>query len=174
MVIEHTFVTTLEAADTLRLASDFLRWWGFEAQVEGGFQLGQPAWNAVELRRGMKNPARAKSLSDLPQQVRLEWDRGRVTLAAAITPRAGAFGTPKSLANTDPLHQQLLMAIAQSLEMLLVHRYPPEQAAQPWQLVEARIQEKATHGRRRSRTIVIVVVCIFAALIALSIWANLQ
>src|SRR3712207_6576985 len=86
MVVEHVFVTTLEAPDALTRASEFLAAGGFVVQEQKAFPLG--GWNAVEVTRGKSNAARAKSVEELPQRVRVEWDRGRVTVAAYIQ----AFG----------------------------------------------------------------------------------
>ena len=87
MVVEHTFITTIEGHDALRMAWELLVSRGFAPlpPLEAAQLPHSP--NAVELRRGRENPDRAKSVVELPQFVRVEWDRGRVTVAAAITPR---------------------------------------------------------------------------------------
>src|SRR6266550_777518 len=83
MLVEHAFITTLEASDALQLASRFLNARGFEAVAQNAFALGPGGWNVLEMTRGKRKAQRAKSVVDLPQQVRLEWDRGRVTVAAS-------------------------------------------------------------------------------------------
>ena len=176
MVIEHVFVTTLEAPDALRLASEFLTAGGFAVQGQGAFQLG--GWNSIELARGRANAARAKSVEELPQRIKIEWDRGRVTVAAYIQGFARAsfnIGSGLELpANSKKvrLHAQLMTAIAQGLELLLAHRRPPDEAYGPWQRASYSIAEDARVRRRNNWIKVTVVVGIIALLIGLAIWAN--
>ena len=176
MVIEHVFVTTLEAPDALRLASEFLTAGGFAVQGQGAFQLG--GWNSIELTRGRANAGRAKSVEELPQRIKIEWDRGRVTVAAYIQGFVRAsfnFGSGVELPSTSPkvrLHAQLMTAIAQGLEILLAHRRPVEEAYVPWQYASASIAEEARVRRRNNWIKIAVVLGIFALLIGFAIWAN--
>ena len=175
MVIEHTFVTTMEAEEALRTASEFLRrHGGFEPEADRAFQLGRPGWNVIELKRGKKSASRAKLVSELAQQIRMEWDRGRVTLAASIAPRTGAFyGTDTSPRHVrNRLAAELMTAIARSLELLLAYRMPPEQAARPWDQAQAQVDEQRRREKRRNVIAWTVVVLILVGLLALSIWVN--
>ena len=176
MVIEHVFVTTLEAPDALRRSSEFLASGGFVVQGQNAFQLG--SWNGVELVRGKQNAARAKSIEELPQRVKIEWDRGRVTVAAyiqAFAPHTFTIGSGVELPANSPkvrLHAQLMTAIVQGLELLLAYHQPPEEAGRAWQMVRVQVEEDARRRRRNRWITVAVVVVIFALLIALAIYAN--
>src|SRR4051794_16092301 len=86
MVVEHIFITTLEAPDALRLASQFLNARGYIASAQSAFAIGGGGgWNVLEMTRGKKSAAKAKSVIEFPQTIRIEWDRGRVTVAASST-----------------------------------------------------------------------------------------
>ena len=85
MVVEHTFVTTLEAPEAMRAVGTMLAELGFVAEVQNAFAM-ETAWNAIELRRGAAKSRRGRGLLQWPQQVRVEWDRGRVEVAVAIHP----------------------------------------------------------------------------------------
>lgn len=177
MVIEHVFVTTLDAPDALRLASEFLTANGFAVQGQGGFQLG--GWTSLEVARGKANAGRARNIEELPQRVKVEWDRGRVTVAAYIQAFAGRqsfqIGTGSELPPDSPkarLHAHLMMAIAQGLEILLAHRRPAEEAIGPWQAVAAEIQADAAARKRKGRLGLIVLFVVIGLLVLLAIYAN--
>ena len=179
MVIEHVFITTKDAPEALRLASEFLTAQGFAVQGQDGFQLG--GWTALEVTRGKANAGRAKSVEELPQRVKVEWDRGRVTVAAYIQAFAGrqsfSIGSGTELPPNSPkvrLHAQLMGAIAQGLELLLAYHRPPEEARGPWAAVSAAIAADARRRRRNSRNLVIGVVLVFALLIGMAIYANMR
>src|SRR6188474_2921057 len=109
MIVEHVFITTMEAPDALRLASQFLSSRGFEAVHQEAFQLGAPdTWNVLEMRRGKKTPAKAKSHLELPQQVRLEYDRGRIALAASAQSLQEARGRKLKGKPAEELTRMLL------------------------------------------------------------------
>lgn len=176
MVIEHTFVTTRDAADIMQAAMHFLAARGF-AQPAGpaAFPMGGE-WKDLELRRGRKNAARAKSVVELPQIARVHFDRGRVTVLLTIEAShawggsGGGFqlthgsiqGNPKKM----QLHTQLLMAIATGLEDVLLHNTAPEVAIQSWDRAEQAAHAAAKKRRRRNAIIAVVVIGIglFAAL----------
>ena len=177
MVIEHVFVTTLDAPDALRLASEFLTANGFVVQGQGAFQLG--GWTSIEVTRGRANAARAKSIEELPQRVKVEWDRGRVTVAAYIQAFGGrqsfTIGAETELPPHSPkarLHAQLMGAIAQGLEMLLAHRRTPDEAMGPWRAVAAEIAADAARRRRSTRIGLTILVVFLALLVALAIYLN--
>jgi hypothetical protein len=178
VVIEHVFVTTLEAPDALRLASEFLTSGGFLVQGQPGFQLG--GWTSLEVARGKSNAARARSIEDLPQRVKVEWDRGRVTVAAYIQAYQRAFlsvGSGVELPAHSPkvrLHAQLMTAIAQGLELLLAYQRPPYEARQPWAGVSMLIAADTRRRRRNTLITVVVLIAIFALLIGLAVFAAMQ
>src|SRR5438094_827837 len=76
----------MEAHQALSAASSMLQSAGFSVNNNAAFQMG--GWSDLELRRGKTSETRAKDVTQCPQQVRIEWDRGRVNVAASVTPHA--------------------------------------------------------------------------------------
>jgi hypothetical protein len=185
VLVEHTFVTTLPPAETFGAAAMFLQQRGFVALPQEQFPVGPHAWNALEVRRGVANPARAKTVLDLPQHVRLGWDRGRVEVAASVTPKPRGSGksfVPTGFATSgdwggskaqDPAIGQLLLTIARCLELLLAHRNG-EQAAAEWDQYHAAASEAGERQRRRSRRIAIIAVIASLLAIGLAVWAGIS
>ncbi len=79
--------------------------------------------------------------------------------------------TTRSVNKPHPLQQELLLALVAAIELLLVHRQPPERCTARLDLVEAQIQEYARRMRRRHWTIGLIVLGIIAAAIALLVTA---
>ncbi|MHC4983493.1 MAG: hypothetical protein ACYTF6_10075 [Planctomycetota bacterium] len=98
---------------------------GFLMQL--GFRLGPGSPSSLEAARGKKNP-NTRKVNRLPQAVKLQYDRGRVTIAASIMPYR----------NKDmPVYADLMTALARGLEQLLANGVPPAQAAAEWTRVES-------------------------------------
>jgi hypothetical protein len=133
MVVEHTFITTMEASDALRQAADFLGQRGFVASRQDAFSMDAGNWTSLEVRRGKPDPRNARRLLDFPQMVRLEFDRGRVSVAVSIM----------DMRNRSKASQALLVAIANSLEALLERRVAPEQAGARWDAVEVQLRRRS-------------------------------
>lgn len=172
MLVEHTFVTTLDAPEAMTEASRLLQQFGFVAKAQTGFQIGG-VWNALEVARGAAKFRYRKGVVEWPQNVRVEWDRGRVDVAAAITPppRGRLDSNPSRLGKKEAARvQQLLVAIAQSLEMLLAQRLPSEQAAVLWAEAERQIEEQARRDRRRYRILMAILLGIVVLLIGLAVF----
>jgi hypothetical protein len=166
MVIEHTFVTTFETCEAIQQAADYLAARGFTAS-----QGMSPT--CLEMRRGQTNAARAKNVRELPQLVRMEFDRGRLNLALSIGANhawggASMFSITGDVAGNPRkmhLHLALLRAIAFGLEQLLSCHGPRQADYGSWDRAEAEILAAA---RRRNRRIGIVLLVVFG-LIALVI-----
>jgi hypothetical protein len=130
--------------------------------------------------RGRDNAARARSVEELPQRVRVEWDRGRVTVAAYIQAfgrSAFSVGSGVELPAHSPkvrLHAQLMTAVAQGLELLLAHHQPPDEARRPWDAAAAMIAADARDRRRKRNVALTVLALLFAGLIGLAVWANMR
>lgn len=120
MLVEHTFVTTLEQKEALQRAARFLQ--------NLGFRLDSQADDSIQAKRGRKQPS-SRKLRRLPQLVRVGFDRGRVTVAASIKARA-----KKEM----PVHAELMRALATGLQRLLADALAPEEAAGPFRTLEAR------------------------------------
>jgi hypothetical protein len=154
MLVEHTFVTTLEADEALRDAGEFLCGLGFTLRAGGPGEL--------EAARGRQRASTSRT-SQLPQNLKLVFDRGRVTLAAGILAPGG---------KDKPVHAEYMTALATALEALLVDRCPPEEAAVEWRRLDARLSRFWTRSRKVAAVILIVfafaVIALVVAAIALS------
>jgi hypothetical protein len=176
MVIEHTFITTMEAPEALSAASNFLQSGGFQVMNNSAFQMG--GWTDLEVARGRASPARAKDVTQYPQQVRIEWDRGRVNVAASVTQRprkekrfmwsgrasyqAGPLsGAPPK----DRAYADLMLVITRGLEILLAQRLSPQEAAREWFAVETQMRDEARRARNRSIAIGVAILVLFIGLI---------
>jgi hypothetical protein len=175
VVIEHSFVTTLDSTQALESSFRFLQSRGFSPS-NGDTVRPQVSANRLELRRGKENPARARNVSELPQSIRLDFDRGRVSLAIAITPSTAWGG--RSFTNSDigvqirdvenprrlKLHHELLVGIAYGLERLLVERLSAEEAAHDWIDAEENIT-KAARSRKRKTIAAVSCLLVFVGFI---------
>jgi hypothetical protein len=180
MVVEHTFITTLEGHDALRMAWELLVARGFVPLPPNEAAQRPQSPSAVELRRGRENPDRAKSVVEFPQFVRVEWDRGRVTVAAAITPRTawGRQYTPGSIISKplnarDPDQENLVLAVVGALELLLGHRRAPAEAVAGLDQVQHQLVETARKKRVRNWLILLgVIVAFIAFIVFISMYAR--
>lgn len=153
MIVEHTFVTTYEWPDVSTLALSFLGLAGFTVQAASE--------GLIEARRGRTEP-RGGRVSTLPQTFRLEFDRGRVAIAAGIR---GV--NDKDHASFAPL----LTLLVQAIEGVLVYGHPIENCLLPWRNLEAQTRGFSGPGTRVAigcliGLVVIVVVAIFVAAIS--------
>ncbi len=185
-MIEHSFVTTLPPEQAMGMASAFLTRGGFVAEADGAFDLaGGGRWTTLQLRRGRKTTARARGPIDSPQRVRLEWDRGRVTVAASIDPPVnrtrpflygGVIGLAVAAAQSKgkrvKAYADLMVAISQDVDDLLVGRTTPETAGGRWFPMEQVLQEKARKARVRSWIYVGLLLLFVAGLVVLGIVAG--
>jgi len=162
MVIEHTFVTTLEQADALQTAESFLNARGFTPEQS----IANGSSTMLHMRRGTTNAAKAHSVAELPQFIRIDFDRGRVALAASITPSPawggrswiGSEGETRLDDTRNPnrlkLHTEMLLGIVSGIEKLLVQGAALDLAYEQWDVAESHVAEAA---RRRKRKIIIAV-----------------
>ncbi|MEW6249264.1 MAG: hypothetical protein AB1716_01340 [Planctomycetota bacterium] len=145
MIVEHTFITTLEPGECERLATGLLEACGFrrDSAAQGG----------LEFRRGAKSPEKAGRPDLAPQTVRVEYDRGRVVVAASLTPAR----------KPSPEQRDLLLTVAGALEAVLAQGRAVDEAQEPWLAVHQRI---AARVRRRDRQVNFLVGGIVAFLVA--------
>lgn len=148
MVVEHTFVTTLERDDALAHAHALLERLGF---LRGG---------AGEWTRGADKPAAFLPPAAQPQALRLDYDRGRVTLAASLLDA----GQP------TPAGRELLLALASALEQVLCQGAAPARFVDGILSVERQGRAEA-EARRRRRNRILGLVLVGPFILALLIIA---
>ena len=176
MLIEHTFVTTLEGTQALGLASSFLREMGFAVSPQAAFQIGSTTLTELELTRGKPNKIYPDKCF---HQVRLEFDRGRVNLALSILPRPrSAFAlSRRTMADLKPSSKRgrpyadLMIALAQSVDELLTQRKTLSDALTSYRSVEATAALLMRRRHRRRRNIAWLIVFVIFALLGLAIYA---
>jgi len=95
--------------------------------VRLGFRIASTGPDFAEAVRGRKT-ANTRKIRQLPQTVKVVYDRNRVTVAASITPRAG---------RDLPLHTDMMLAVVTGLERLLIQRESVDAAAAEWDVLEA-------------------------------------
>lgn len=161
MVIEHSFVTTLESNQALGAASEFLSGLGFVAAENPAFQIDQQAWTELEMKRARRKgggPGRCE------QQVRLDFDRGRVNVAASVlaqvtrsfTWSSYGFRDLKPNSKLGRQYSAMMVALVESLEDLLARNAPPQQASQRY-LQQEQQSDREFHRYRRNRIIALVI-----------------
>ncbi len=150
MIVEHTFVTTLDAAGALGAATDTLCALGFADDPASSDSM-------ATYRRGKKKAGRARRLRDLPQQVIVEYDRGRVTLAALIE-EASLFR--KSV----PLMRRYLILLAHVLDGVLTRRETLEELQPAWNHLAGEI-DRHDRSRRRGRAAVLFLIVLAVVLV---------
>jgi len=138
MIIEHTFVTTFEGDAALDVAARLLASFYFEITARDE--------SILQARRGASNAGRAKNACELPQRVRIEFDRGRITLAASIEPGR----KPK------PEHAALMKLLATTMEAYLCRPAEQDAARAAWWQLEQKIVSDA----RRRRLILKIVLAL--------------
>lgn len=152
MVVEHSFVTVLDRERALERAAVFLDAIGFQPQQR------EQAW--LSMRRGKRSP-HPRDLATLPQSVRLEFDRGRVTVAAGIM----------EFRKVNQHHRDLMLSIVGGLEMLLAVDRSPAEARVSFDEASERITVDDRRRRRNRRITMAGLLALIAAIVGLSIWA---
>ncbi|HPF37359.1 MAG TPA: hypothetical protein P5081_16485 [Phycisphaerae bacterium] len=118
MILEHDFITTLDQQDAEALIQRQL--------MEMGFKVKRNS-DGRDFVRGLRQASHARRPSDLPQTVRVEFDRGRVSIGVILE----TYGKAK------PVHQDMLHLLAEVLENVVGRGVPAEIARQPWDRFEA-------------------------------------
>ncbi len=98
MLVEHSFISTLEPAEVLELSHDLLLAFGFEPRAVSA--------DRAEFGRGKKKPAQFSVMEDLPQSCIVPFARARVDFSAVLQ--------PFHKAKTE--HREFLLTIATTLE----------------------------------------------------------
>lgn len=156
MVIEHEFVTTEPESVVLRRVGEYLLAAGFRLASQSSFSIG--AEPRVRYRRELRKATNAKKLSDFPQEVLVEFDRGRVTLAVFIESYHQGV-RPDTHPKVQP-HRVYAESLARLLESVAVGA----DAANDWDDLERVI---ASYRQSRMTPAVIVALIIFGALVVI-------
>lgn len=161
MVVEHEFITTLEPGDALGRLAQFFGERGFapcHASGRPAFPVeaaagSANAWSTLEFRRGRKTPRRVKHVGDLPQKLRVEYDRGRVQVAVLLEPypRAREHDTAYGL------------GLAQIPQLVLSD---PPRAASDWSELERFSNARYAKVRRRYLVVCWLILAFLAVCIA--------
>jgi hypothetical protein len=149
MIVEHTFITTRPAQDALNAAETLLASLHFAPS-------GDQSALAREWRRGGTTARRARGLSDLPQRIRLEFDRGRVSVAGSVELRRKQQRSPRDA----------MVAITVALERLLADNQPPDTAAADARASQARLERIDRNWRIAGWCILLIPVILIAATVA--------
>jgi hypothetical protein len=173
MVLEQIIVTTLPMPEAMARAEQYLATRGFvpASAAANAFPISvDNQATTLQMRRGRKSERGAASVSQLPQQVRLDYEHGRVTIALSI----GNVAALSSASQRDkPLQSELLLAIARGLEELLAYGRSGEIHYDQWDSAERQIQDAAKRRTRRNRITLIILLLIVAGLVTLIVVAAL-
>ncbi len=185
VIVEHSFVTTLPSQTALTAASEMLAAGGFLAEAQDGFRVGETQWTTLQMKRGKKTSARAKDPTECPQRIRLDWDRGRVTVAASIEPKSrrrgyyygGLLGLALAAADqksgkATKDYTDLLIVISIALEDLLARRSPPDVAVKNWYALQNQLKIKAKKSRTRSWIVLAIFLAVMIGLVVFAVIAG--
>lgn len=169
-------------AELFAAAGAFLSERGFQAKAQAAFVLGG-RWDALEMARGAPTAFKAKNMADYPTHVRIEWDRGRVVIAAQVQSKneKQEKGVPRlSLPSQMDLNSVkaidalacILSTITYTLESLLSHRNR-EAAEHEWALLENGLAHRAQTRKGGGKWVWIVVgIAVLAIVLAVITISN--
>lgn len=137
MIVEHSFVTTLEQDVAMQAMHDLLTPLGFASAPvpKDVFHLD---WS-----RGASEPYKSSFVLKRPQRVRAEFDRGRMTIAASARTARNA---------EEKLFEPLMLALATAAEAHVGKGEPIESA-----LVPVRAANEVLRRKDRRRMILIII-----------------
>jgi hypothetical protein len=158
LIAEHVFVTTLSSSQVILAVKSMLEPQGFVAQSSGAFSLAGDESMAVEFVRaaqGRQSFRLHRLPRSFPQSVRVEFDRGRVTVAASLVNLAvdldqeriakRGWGTKfKQLQG----QQQIVMAHCTAVENVLNRGMDPSAAYEPVRAAEMGYADLTRSGGR--------------------------
>lgn len=157
MIVEHTFVTVLDHESAFHAAGMVLTPLGFGPPKSAPKPVPSPH---LEWARGKKTPYKAKRLTHLPQRVRIEFDRGRVDLAYAVTERSA--GRPRKRSKSHAT------ALVSAIEAALTGEREATDIVASMQAMEADMNRRDIRGRIIAATVGLTITF---AVVALIIWA---
>jgi hypothetical protein len=149
MLVEHAFITTLDEQTTWSAAADLLRECGFTISRRQDVP-------GIEAVRGQRTPQQAKTISELPQEVRIAFDRGRVALAISAQQRHKS---------TTAVLGDMLVSLAEALENRIARGMPSPEARARWDDIAARIIRDRRRTVRTNTIVFLAIVGVLAGLI---------
>jgi len=158
MVVEDTFVTTLESEEALCRAHTLLSSIGFTTPPQRGIPMAGTAWTTLEMKRGRKQARNHYCAADCPQRLRVEWDRGRITLANSM----------ETIRKPKAPHKEIALGVARGVEDLLCRQTPIEDCHRTLAEMEGRIRKA---HRRKAALVWIILLIFIAACVGLIIMA---
>jgi hypothetical protein len=172
LVVEHSFVTTLSGHDALSTATTLLSRIGFAADSQGGAVANEVEQMSIQMKRGKKTVRLASSPLEYPQRIRIDWDRGRVVVAASIETLLDSQQLRLKKEFWEAIarkHSAPMLALATGLEDVLSGHREPDAVLQGWLALEEPIRRQAEKRRRVIRMIMWIIVVLFVGLIAVCV-----
>jgi hypothetical protein len=147
VLIEHSFVTTLEEGPAMERAAAFLQRVGLRQQEVAG------------RRKGKRHKAYRGLPADMvPKKVQVGFDRGRINAAIAIEPKR----------KPTQVHRELLWALVTGLEQTIAAGQNEEVAAQQWSAVLVRERRRIRRNNIICTAVLLAMLGGFVALIWLA------
>jgi hypothetical protein len=165
MLVEHAFVTLLESGPALDRAESLA--------MDLGFEPTERSAGTLVARKRIRHSRQSESVVELLERLRIDFDRGRVQVAA---------NTREHRQDGD-LHEALLVGVVRVFESSLAGAASQELALASWQDLVDRLTRDAewqNHAKRlaqdsrRSRILLYTVLLFVLALAGLVAWAVLQ
>lgn len=135
MLVEHSFVTTIDGEQALERAGEFLSSVGYQL-------VSSTPGKEILYRRGNEAIRHLTNFNDLPQQTHVSFDRGRLDIASSV----------HEFKKVDPLHRKLMMAVVNGLESYIVHAITLDQARSEFDIVKGQINHLHRSRKRRNAT----------------------
>jgi len=151
MLVEHSFITTLEPEAMWARAHEALLALGFA-------RLESDEGDAVIYGRGRVGSQYAKNLAEVGQRVTLHFDRGRVSLAASME-------EPRRHRQHRVLLEGSLVALAHALERTLGAEQPLNEARLEWDIATREMEHRDRRRRRNNLILCAISVVVIAGLI---------
>ena len=134
MLVEHTFVTTLDGLVAMDRAKTLLSALGYRSSDEGQS-------DELQFMRGQTRVSASTHFSKLPQRVHVSFDRGRINVAASI----------REHRKVHQLHRNLMLAVVSGLEATMKREESAEMARHRFDEVTWTIDQHFRTIRKKGR-----------------------
>ena len=143
MIVEHTYVVTGTPESILDSSAALLEQVGYRVQPE-------ESKVSITATRGKKKLRKARHLDQNPQHIRIDYDRGRVSIGVAVADK----GRP------DNVYKELALGLASVLESLHCGADTQEGATERAMALWKSVVRRATRLRIRQWILLITVLAI--------------